>query len=513
MAIPFVGRVYDDAASTVRLSDLMRRRGEIAGDRLLRQGEISGRMWQDLGQTIGDTVTRLGAHYADAPRREAEAAQIASQTAKLKRESRLNQVKEMIANLPPDTGITELRRMGFGDEATAMAKTLSDERQRAVSAMLTPVNSVKTAFGRGAAILSEVNKNPALWPELRPLLVDLAAQVAPDLANQIPAQYEPTHVRQITDFVIATASDVDRLARAAEKAREALKAGDDTRQSLDRWRQSIGTALSIAKTEQDWQALGDQYRNLHPIAATIVNSFGAFSPANVAKAQRATRDTRSSGSIEQQIADALRKGDTAEVTRLQNAAKITADARRAPESGSDKPITAAQRASAKRWKYNELQQAEEDFRKETKPYTHPIDPVFSEPLPPTAIPADLIEAHEARKRRIQASYLDQIGDTSVPRPKGPPTNIPPPRRGEPIASSARDPFFSDTVSPPAPSRSVAVQPAAPPAPPAPPATPLGATPATAVPTYTVGQVVTVRGQRVRITKINPDGTFEGEPVP
>jgi hypothetical protein len=39
-----------------------------------------------------------------------------------------------------------------------------------------------------------------------------------------------------------------------------------------------------------------------------------------------------------------------------------------------------------------------------------------------------------------------------------------------------------------------------------------AAPAAAAPTYRVGQVVNTRSGRVRITKVNPDGTFEADPV-
>ena len=82
MAVPYSpNRVYEpretrDPRVTGRLSDLMRRRGDIAADRILRNAEISGRMWQNVGQTIGDTVARV----ADIPRQRAadKAAEVAT---------------------------------------------------------------------------------------------------------------------------------------------------------------------------------------------------------------------------------------------------------------------------------------------------------------------------------------------------------------------------------------------------------------------------------------------------
>ena len=69
---PFVYDLYDNQRATERLTDLIGRRGEIGAQAALRKGEISNRMWQDVGSNVSQSLAELGA-YPEQRRQEQRA--------------------------------------------------------------------------------------------------------------------------------------------------------------------------------------------------------------------------------------------------------------------------------------------------------------------------------------------------------------------------------------------------------------------------------------------------------
>ncbi len=349
--------------------------------------------------------------------------------------------------------------MGAADLAQDIETRLGNERIRAVNAFQERISGLKHPVARADALLAEAGRNPALWPEIRPQLVDVTAGVSPELVSGIPEQYDAGRVQQIGQFVTATSAQLDTLARTTARSAALLKGHADVKE----WRETIAESYVTATSPEDWQAIGGTFRKLdHPTINTALDSFGEWSPENAAKVNRQM---------------------------------MTPAQRAALDASGEKPLTRAQYANEEFRYQTELQEAEREFKRDTRPYTHPDqkDALPGEVIPGRPIPQDLLDAHEDRKRRIEASYHMRIGNAPPPPARtGPPPGrsvIPvvplreaalsqPPDVGAPAPAPAGAPLGAapaEAAQPVPPSGPASARPVAPPSPRGgvPPASPAG----------------------------------------
>jgi len=74
-AVPYVGQPYDASPGTIRMAELARRRADDQAALVLRRGDISASMGQQLAGVAGQVAGMMGQRAADAPKqRAAEAA-------------------------------------------------------------------------------------------------------------------------------------------------------------------------------------------------------------------------------------------------------------------------------------------------------------------------------------------------------------------------------------------------------------------------------------------------------
>ncbi len=291
MPVPILQRRMYDNSGESRMADLLRMRGEIEANSTLQQGQASAQMWSNIGRIAGDTMGDIVRYQQDEPRRKLLEAETEARTRALGEAAARKDVLKMVADLPPEQQVEELRRAGFtedadriedraqskGDRADAKAsKTIAELHQR--------LNSAKTIFGRGAAILSEAQKNPTLWPEIRPQVADLAGSLDPALAEMIPQEYEPDQVAQIIESTTKLAEQYGQAEQALNRIDQGLKGVQAETSFL------AGAAALLATTDspETWDGVKQTLKDLK-VPDSVLSRFGEFTPENLAKATAIVR--------------------------------------------------------------------------------------------------------------------------------------------------------------------------------------------------------------------------------
>jgi hypothetical protein len=207
------------------LADLVRSRGRALADAELRRGAIAADMWSGIGRTVGGTLGDLARAREDTPRRAWEKARMQDDIGRINRERAIRDVGVKTQGDPE----AYAREVGVIDPERGMALEAQRAAQRtaALGQLAQRVNQHKTIYGRAAQMLDEVERAPELYPQIRPQLVDLASELDPALANDIPEQYEPERVRGMLQFVVGGAEQTEKRARGLAELEAAEQATDD----------------------------------------------------------------------------------------------------------------------------------------------------------------------------------------------------------------------------------------------------------------------------------------------
>ena len=216
--------------------------------------------------------------------------------------------------------IERLEQGGFWKAANTFREKKTQLRDQQVSAIHERMGLVASTAGKGTQLLNEIEAQPELYPQMRPTLIELASQIHPSLAQEIPEQYDPARVRGMIQFTVgaaAHATERQRAAAALAASFTAQKAGleQDALQhtAMSRW---FGTSDS----QEDWDAALDHARDWG-VSDTVLAKVGpTWSPDAAERArqlgltaeQRGQKET----SIDAAILAARGRGETAEVTSL-----------------------------------------------------------------------------------------------------------------------------------------------------------------------------------------------------
>jgi hypothetical protein len=504
--VPYARRGY--RTDTSRMADLMAARRDIDINRELAAGDATARMITSLGSIAGDTIGQIMQYQAGEPARR-EAARVQAE------KDRASDVRSFVNDrlsqgVDKGTMADQMRQFGYGIEAEPFAREAKAEQNALVSQTLQSINSRLDVIGKAEEAAAQLLKNPSLYPQLRGPLADYASQLDPtgELARAVPPTItSPAEAQGIFDAV-KSASDLARQQQQAlrkiEQAQKAAVASVETVGKL-----TTGIAELVLPHAPEVRAtiienLRDDPGMDLPEHQAVLNSLASMDDAGL----RAAIDPKSVGKsndapLERQLLDARRAGDRAEEQRILATLRDVGEARRDPSDPSSVLRDERRRIDADAWKDARLREAEADFDKAARPYTEEEE----------QIPMSVVRAHEARKADIQNAYLQRLGL--------PPSRVPDRANGvrvsAPAGQPSGDPAFADRPGA-SPARMADVVMGRTPAPSIapPPASPLGAGTATAAPARVapkVGDVVTVRGQKVRITAILPNGQVQGVPVP
>lgn len=464
-------RVYDSPA-TGRMSDLIRQQGQIRANAALQAGAIQQQAWSDVGRIVGQTMGDLvQARQYDQ--------QVTQQRAEARKKANADGIMRLIADRPVEEGAQVLRREGFTKEADELMARHQSALRDAFATERAKRERAQQKIGDALDLLTTVGgapeaDRPRLYAETAPKIREM---VGPDLATMVPDQYSPEFMQTALTWGMSAREKLGLQLKALEGLGDEKDFGkiQNAEERLRLW-------LAAADTPEEWAGALQTARQVFRVPESIVQEYGEFSPDNLAR-------------VQQLIGKTPTKPGEGDYTLGPNQVRFTADGKivaRGPTTrggggdDAEKGPTASAKATAERWKQDALAKAEDDFKAaweqaslgETDP-----DPAVRRQAKDAK--ATLLRAHNARKGQIQQSYQTQLGMQ-----------------------------MSDLVSPDA-RRASAPPPSGPSVPP--PATPFGAAPANAAPASRpmpkVGDVVTVRGQRVRITQVTPDGQIEGVPVP
>lgn len=361
------------------MAQLMLQRGQSAADAERRSGEVWGNTVANVGQQFGRTMSDLMRQREDAPRRAVDDALLREKSHELRGAQILRELGTRLAD--PQTGnvdaiamAKELRTAGHADLAARVEATHRQEQDKALDAMLQRVSAHKTAFGQGTQLLRELETQPTLYPQIRPKLIELASAIDPELGANIPEAYEPTTVKGMMDFTLAAVKQAETRERALVKLKAANAATDDQLKRTKLHRESLADWLSTATSQQDWD-ISIQHAKGLGIDASVIAEFGDWSEDAPARAnavlmtptQRADAAKGPTAGSKEDIyasyaAEFLKRPARTMTATEKTRAEKWWNERTKVESGSEGGgVTPAAKATAERWKFNQLKALEEVF--------------------------------------------------------------------------------------------------------------------------------------------------------
>lgn len=481
MAIgPYVRRPYDNSSATASMADLIRRRGDIAAQRELQRGDATAQIAQTVGQAATGMMSDLLRARSDQRVQKERDAQIADRQLErdqraraLSRENNQEGLDQMAsaAHLTPEQTADLYDQSGYTREAQSKRDDATKRRDQSIASALQRINLTKTTVGQGAQILQEIQKDPTLYEELRPKLVELAGSIDPGLANEIPQTYEPNTVTGLMQFATQAAVEAESHARGLAKLKDAQQDGLDSLQRTTKQRVGIAQLLSTAKTPEAWNSIITHATDEHWAAPDIIESFGPWSkdaPANAAEIALGPKTEKPGAPIRTRPGDILRDPN--------DPTKILATNPVAPKDADPGP-SRAQRGTYEDRKADELGKAEESLRHDLapKPVTYDrygqaappppgwtvrtqggtpvkgpdgrpqMDPTTGQPVieggtsfyvPSEAAKRERFAQHEQTKTQIMGTYHAQMGDEGPAAPATP----------TPVASTKRVLARADVIA-------------------------------------------------------------------
>lgn len=476
MPTPYYEQPYDNSRRTARLSDLARMRADALANAELQAGQAKAQMIGGIGSAIGGTLADLARYQADAPARKA-AAQAQGEAAARK------DTLKMVASLPPEQQVAELRAAGLTEDANAAEDRLfrvQDRTERKEQTVLAGIRdrieNAKTIAGKGAALLGAVKEKPELWAEVRPQVVDLAAQIDPKMVDFIPQDSDPAALGEFVSSVNQMAESYSKTARAVKAADDALTRGG----KLADVTKKFGEVLALVPPEQHESILAAFAQAGVPAAVLA----GAPAAAKAGREKRTGEFGQYLDVLEQGLGRPLNKGDI-EIARAKWQA-LGREPKDGPAPPKDDP---ALPGGVRTYLTSLLDKHKGDYQAAEAEWNRGLaEQQAKHPnLDPTKARTYLRSLFGAPTGGPQTDYMGEVKPFRA--------------SGFDQAPSAGPAPIQAGPTPPMGPTSAEASPVARPA------------PTGGRPMPKVGDVVTVRGQKVQITKIHPNGQVEGIPVP
>lgn len=276
----------------------------------------------------------------------------------------------------------------------ASGRTLRDKageiRRQTVDQIGQRIDSHKTILGQGGQLLTEAEANPTLWPELRSRVVDLASQLDPRLAAEIPEQYDQQKVRGMLQFVEGGVTDLGARSQAIAKLKAGYDATDDALKREKLYRESMAHWLSTTKTQEEWEGAKANGEAMG-IPRSVIGEFGDWAPDAPARASEMLLTPEQKAVAARAKIDDDRADRTAKATADYRAAMLSIGRQREARLSQQDAggATPTGRATAERWKASQLESLENEFAKPDTNLT--------------------IEDVRRRQLTIENSYRAQIG--------------------------------------------------------------------------------------------------------
>lgn len=176
--------------------------------------------------------------------------------------------------------------MGAYDTLSQRAAQQKQQRLSAVNGALERIGQTKTVLGQGTALMEEVKANPAIWPTVRPKLVDLANQISPSLADHVPTDYDEKKLGEVVFWAGKAGQQIDATQRAAQLAAAKLQTHMDVQKSLKADEEIVGNAFSMVEDQDHWDWAFQNAKGLGVSDAVLGIVGDKFTPKAVEKAKQ-----------------------------------------------------------------------------------------------------------------------------------------------------------------------------------------------------------------------------------
>jgi len=218
--IPFVPQMYDASPGTMRMSELARRRGNDQAALILRQGDISANLGQQLAGIAGQAAGAIGQYQAEAPQRKAAQADA----------ERLKAMDQALReSIDPQTGRIDFQsaaqRITPIDPMAALQlwdKADSAQKQAVIQASELAGEAAQKA---GSLLLRYQQMSPpeaqAEYDQLRAYAVEKRIPGA----DQMPEQFNAPFLRK-TVFSVMTADQIRQQIMGSEKPKDDYSLGN-----------------------------------------------------------------------------------------------------------------------------------------------------------------------------------------------------------------------------------------------------------------------------------------------
>jgi hypothetical protein len=351
---------------------------QIEAQRVLRDSAIHGQMAEQIGAIGTNTLDALMRYRADQPRRELLAAQAEHariETATARRGQQEDQaIRTAMVNNGGDveSALAELRTSGdIGvTAATKLQKQITDARMSDLRTQDETLKATQAKLTQASQFLRGVEDRPEeeradAYTQIVP---HVRAIVGPDLGKMLPDEYDPSVVGQAITWGETAQQTLERRRAALEAARQAQVSAKNDRDKDEYYTKSLGNWLSTVESQDEWDA-ALKFAKEQGAPDITLQKFGTeFSDEAKTRAEQlgmtpaeraSARRTDNAPTRTRQVVITNPDGSTT--------TKIVEDTPgqsfySPPPAATPPAVTPAQRATAERWKANELQKLEERFR-------------------------------------------------------------------------------------------------------------------------------------------------------
>lgn len=162
----------------------------------------------------------------------------------------------------------------LSEEIGKAEKAREEARKTAGEAMKVEIENARSRTEYGLGLLRGLGEKP--HPEVYGLVRKQITEIDPDLSDLLPETYEPERVQALHNIGLKASEFYERQ----QKGLEAAIKGD--------WRKGIGTVLSTAQSEEDWQEMRSAFKALGAPERELGFFGAAYSPEAAARAAELT---------------------------------------------------------------------------------------------------------------------------------------------------------------------------------------------------------------------------------
>lgn len=446
--------------------------GQAAAQAELARGQGNAQIAGAVGNTLSNLVqapARAREIDLQAQADKLKSRVMTEQTHELDDKDLIQKVMQATGN-DPDATVKELEASGHHDAASAVRSQVHATRMQALDETDKQLKVSAERIKQAQSLLPSPPDDPtdqSAMDDFRrryaQALPSIQKIVGDDIGKTLPSPDDPNLSAGVSRLQEFGASLTERTAmrRAAIAAAQAAVAKAKEGRDADAdWTKSLGKYLSTVDSQEEWaQALANA-KHAGATDLTLSKFSPTYSPEAAAKALKLVETPTQAagpklGSDEAYLAKwATDHGiDPAKMTAAQQnqAAAEKAAATRAPDKGPSTEATIAQKATAERWKADQLEQLEERYRASNAPYRTatgidvPKDKngqpeYFYDKTGAPIIPMTEADLQKA-KAQVQRSFLAQISATtqaSSPSSTAPASPAAPPKPGTKTTTAAPD---------------------------------------------------------------------------